>query len=226
LHNTGLFLWKNRSLRSFSVNGHDSVRVARMDDPLHPESTAYHEAGHIVVAAAQGMRLFSCGIQVDSHGKGISYYDYRKPQPIRCEFDEHGRRTIVSLFAGLIAQQKFHPTCSTASASKDQEIIDQLLPQMYLDGTPQSENRLSEAKLKLEKESRGLVEQHWEAIQALAKFLWGRPDTPRIANEPEKSWTDSPTSKSVDGAGITRILGKHGISVSIEEAEVGGTDER
>jgi len=39
-----------------------------MNDPRYPESSAYHEAGHIVIAAAQSMRLSRHGIRVDSEG--------------------------------------------------------------------------------------------------------------------------------------------------------------
>jgi hypothetical protein len=46
-------------------------------DPNYPESGAYHEAGHVAIAAAKGMRLSRHGIRVDEDGRGIAYYDFR-----------------------------------------------------------------------------------------------------------------------------------------------------
>src|SRR5579875_2455932 len=43
------------------------------------KSAAYHEAGHVVVAALQGMPLQEAGIRVDSEGSGVSHYWHRCP---------------------------------------------------------------------------------------------------------------------------------------------------
>ena len=193
-----------------------------MNDPRYPESGAYHEAGHIVVAAAQGMLLSIHGVHVDRDGKGISYYDYRKPEPVRREFDTKGEHTIISLFAGLIAQQKFHASCSAAGASEDNDWVERLLPQMYLGGPSVAAMRTSEVKLnkarqKLRQEASQLVNEHWIAVDTLAKALWAKPLTPRLPDEPEKGWSLLPEEKTIDGAGIIDMLKEFGICVSLLE---------
>jgi hypothetical protein len=84
-------------------SGENSEERAAMSDPRYPESGAYHEAGHIVVAAAQGMHLSAHGVHVAPDGRGISYYSRRKKRESH-GFDEAGKHTIISVFAGLIAQ--------------------------------------------------------------------------------------------------------------------------
>jgi len=191
-----------------------------MSDPCYPESGAYHEAGHIVVAAAQGMLLCIHGVHVDRDGKGISYYDNRKPEPVRRELDRKGEQTIISLFAGLIAQQKFHANCSTAGASHDSAWIEWLLAQMYLGGHSAAEMRMSEARLaearqKLREEAIRLVDTHWTVIEALAKALLANSWMQRPPCEPEPGWSELPEEKTIDGAGILAILKGHGIFTSL-----------
>jgi hypothetical protein len=193
-----------------------------MSDPLYPKSGAYHEAGHIVVAAAQGMLLSIHGVHVDRDGKGISFYDCRKPEPVRREFDKKGEHTIISLFAGLIAQQTFHTNCSTAGSSEDKDWIERLLAQMYLGGTSVAEMKMSEVRLnetrqRLREEARQLVNDHWTAIDTLAKALWEQPSTPRLPDEPEKLWSPLREEKTIDGAGIAAILKKFGICAALLE---------
>jgi hypothetical protein len=141
---------------------------------------AYHEAGHTVVAAVQGMSLNIHGVHVDRDGKGISYYDCRKPEPVRREFDKKGEHTIISLFAGLIAQQKFCANCPTTAASNDNDWIDRLLPQMYLEGTSASDVRLNEARQRFREDSGQLVNGHWNVIdvkRAIGQAVYAK--TPR-----------------------------------------------
>jgi len=193
-----------------------------MNDPRYPECGAYHEAGHVVVAAAQGMSLSIHGVHVDRDGKGISYYDCRKPEPVRCEFDKKGEHTIISLFAGLIAQQKFCLNCPTTAASKDNDWIQRLLPQMYLGGTSVAEMKaseiaLNEAQQRLHEEANQLVDKHWSAIGTLAKALCAKPFTPRLPDEPEKCWSAQSEERTIAGPGIVAILKEFGIYVSLSE---------
>ncbi len=193
-----------------------------MNDPRYPECSAYHEAGHTVVAATLGMSLSIYGVHVDGAGRGISYYDFRTPDADHCGFDKKGEHTITSLFAGLIAQQKFRADCPTTAASKDNDWIDSLLPQMYLGGTSAAEMRTSEIKLnearqRLQEEARQLVDKHWNAIDALAKALWAKPFTPRLPGEPEIRWSSQSEERTIDGAGIVAILKPFGICASLKE---------
>src|ERR1700687_30489 len=47
-------------------------------DERYVESTAYHEAGHIVVAAVQGLRLRRRGLRIDRLGAGLASYCDKK----------------------------------------------------------------------------------------------------------------------------------------------------
>lgn len=141
---------------------------------------------------------------------------------MRREFDKKGEHTIISLFAGLIAQQKFHANCSTAGASEDSAWVESLLAQMYWGGhsaaeMKTSEARLDEARQKVRAEASQLVNAHWIAIDTLARTLWAKPPTPRLPDEPEKCWSLLPEEKTIDGAGIVAILKEFGICVSLSE---------
>ena len=193
-----------------------------MNNPGRPECGAYHEAGHIAVAAAQGMPLSIYGVHVDRDGKGISYYDCRKPEPVRRQLDRKGEHTVISLFAGLIAQQKFCTNCPATAASSDNDWVERLLPQMYLEGASveemkTSETRLNEARKRLREEASRLVEKHWNAIDTLAKALWAKPFTPRLPDEPEKCWSPHSEERTINGAGIVAILKEFGICTSLSE---------
>jgi hypothetical protein len=56
----------------------EPFEIARETDRLYPQSCAYHEARHTVVAAALGLRLSRHGIHLCSDGNAISYYEYRE----------------------------------------------------------------------------------------------------------------------------------------------------
>ena len=192
-----------------------------MADLLCAESVAYHEAGHTVVAAALGLGLNRYGIKVDDVGNGISYYEKRKPESLR-GVDTRGEHTVISIFAGLIAQRKFHAGCSDKYASRDREHIDKLLSDMYIPKSFQGPEAfdsscelLESAKVKLRTEPKRLVDEHWMAIRDLANALWGRSPTPRESDEPDKCWSQSLVERTIDGAGIVAILQTHGISASI-----------
>jgi len=186
-----------------------------MTDPRYPESAACHEAGHVVVAAAQGLRLSRHGIHLDADGRGISYYQYRKPKRFSAQPSEISREhTIIATLAGLIAQQKFYPDCSVCGASDDQSFIDMLTKEIEEEddfiGTA-----VLRAQLDLPREATRLVELHWLAIDAVARALWDSPITPRNFHEPEPQWSESKMEKWLPGARIVEILRRFGIEASI-----------
>ncbi len=193
-----------------------------MTDDSYAKSAAYHEAGHVVVAVVQGLRLLKSGIHVDpTDGRGISYYECRKPGSSR-GFDSLGERTIISLFAGFLAQREFHATCTGASASADEDHASRLLTDMYI---PQqfpgasafeaSMIQLENARAKFREIASGLVRKHWSDIDILAQRLWKRPPTPKDSSDHEECWSGSPLEKRIDGLSIVSILTERGILASI-----------
>jgi hypothetical protein len=189
-------------------------------DPLYPESGAYHEAGHAVVAAVLGLRLSLRGIHLSPDGNGVTYYEFRNPRRFSNAHSHVGREhTIIATLAGVIAQKKFHPRCSTAGANDDRNIVDMLVQEV------EEEYDFAEAALlqaqwaeELPKEAKRLVDLHWPAIDALARELW---NSDPIA--PDHLWSTSPKEKRLGGARIAEILKPCGIEVTIwDESPVPG----
>lgn len=175
------------------------------DDPLYPESAAYHEAGHIVIAAAQGIRLSRYGVHVDRDGRGVAFYEIRRPlknSDAPCPTTRE--QTIIAAYAGLIAQCEFHPTCSRRGANDDQVGIDELLDEIGTDGLCPPLTR-GTAEIELHAEAVLLVRKHWEALRTVARELWKQPYTPRRF-EPFRGWSDQPREKKLTGARVVEIL--------------------
>ena len=64
--------------------------------------TAHHEAGHIVVAAVQGLKLRPEGLSVDERGEGLACY-CKNPG----DSDTERERVIIATFAGLNSEARF-----------------------------------------------------------------------------------------------------------------------
>lgn len=151
------------------------LEIAREDDPLYPESCAYHEPGHAVVAAAQGLRLSRHGIHLAADGNGIAYYEHRRPGTIAPSLSHlTPEATIICSYAGLIAQRKFHPRCSGCGATDDENTADLLLAELEKEDPNPFGFLSSTARIELWQEARELVyrPRHWRAIQAIGRELW------------------------------------------------------
>jgi hypothetical protein len=134
-------------------------------------SVAFHEAAHVVVAAAQDLPLSDKGIRLDRLGNGNAHYRDRKPDGSRDIGSESEReKTIISTFAGWIAQNKVHP-CGQGGAFYDINQANALLDEMY----PGQGSMWWAARRALTMESERLVRFHWPAIEAVALALWSKP---------------------------------------------------
>jgi len=97
------------------------------------DSCAYHEAGHTVVAVALEMPLRNRGVHIDTMGNGISYYWFRTvgdPNNAPADIAER-ERTIISTYAGYIAQKKSYPECPRGGDFFDLDQNIKLLQEMY-----------------------------------------------------------------------------------------------
>jgi ATP-dependent Zn protease len=98
-------------------------RLAKIREE-YANSAAYHEAGHAVIAALQGLWLRTRGIHVDQEGNGITYYGHRLPGDFSnsARDQQERERTIVALHAGRIAQVRVFPECPEANWATDLDV--------------------------------------------------------------------------------------------------------
>jgi hypothetical protein len=135
------------------------------------ESVAYHEAGHVVVASVLnfGIEDREKTLTICESGQGISHY-----QPTLVPGDECAstRKRIIALYAGLIAQRRFFPTCLDKYAQGDNEEIRDLVGNLYGGpDTAKAKHLLAETH----RECGELVDLHFRAIKALASEVWKKP---------------------------------------------------
>src|SRR5713226_1696991 len=151
---------------------------------------AFHEAGHIVIAAVRGLALRPDGLMVLSNGNGLCVYC---TQPD--ESDPSRESVILSSFAGYWASKRFceEHSCpylldTMAVISPDwveaRKIVHKLSTE-YLAG-----DSLMTVQLRLEKKSKHLVDLYWLAIEALAITLLAKDPEPMRPLKTGQIWSD------------------------------------
>jgi len=165
------------------------------------ERTAYHEAGHMVVAAALGLTLRAEGLHVDPLGAGLACFS---KQPDGSDLSRE--RIIVAIFAGYIAQERSHPD-SIWQLDTDWQEAHTLLGEMSIESTEVTRERLL-------KRSRQLVNQYWLAVKALASALLARNWVPQVRLESGARWAQSTTTteKHMTAEEIINLLAHYGIT--------------
>ena len=167
------------------------------------DSCAYHEAGHTVVAVALEMPLRNRGVHIDTMGNGISYYWFRTvgdPNNAPADIAER-ERTIISTYAGYIAQKKSYPECPRGGDFFDLDQNIKLLQEMYA----ANRDKWFAEQSRLYAEATRLVDLHWPAIEALAKVILDQSLTPR-PHDPERLWSTDTHERWIDGNRVVRIL--------------------
>lgn len=171
---------------------------------------AHHEAGHIVVAAAQGLRLRPQGLSIDPSGEGLACY-FKQPDGS----DTSRERVIVAMFAGFMAQKRF---CEQRSCpvpypmgvvlSPDWQEARQIISMLSAEYS--SDDRTT-IQRRLENRSDQFVERHWIAIEALAAALLAKSPEPLKPLKSGGAWSREGTAKYVPGEEVVSILGRYGI---------------
>ncbi|MGA2357003.1 MAG: hypothetical protein ABSG02_21115 [Terriglobales bacterium] len=182
-------------------------------DQKYVESAAYHEAAHTVVAVTLGMPLRNRGVHMDTFGSGISYYWFRIPGDLSNTPDDilERERTIISTYAGFIAQKKVYPECPPAGSWFDSDQNIKLLDELYPD-----RNDWFAAQERLFAEAVRLVDFHRRAIETLAKALLAQPLVAR-PDDPERRWSMDAVERLLDGSSVVAILRGFGLNPVIRE---------
>ncbi len=168
---------------------------------------AHHEAGHIVVAAQQGLHLRSDGIGVDPVGEGLACY-WKEPE----DNDSSRISVIVSTFAGFNAEKEF---CQLHSLpileledmplirSPDWDEARQIIARI---SSLSPTNNTYEVEQDLQALSRAVVKQHWSAIQAIAERLLEKNWEQRKDLKSGGVWSKQTTAKYLSGDELVHLL--------------------
>ncbi len=186
---------------------------------------AYHEAGHIVIAAVRGLTVRPDGLMVISNGDGLCVYC---TQPD--ESDPSRVNVVVSSFAGYFAAKRFceehscpnllDPLPQTSPDWKDARTVIATFSEEYLAG----EGPMA-VLLRLEKESKHLVAQYWGAIEALAIALLAKDPEPMRPLKTGEVWSnETGPVRYMDGGEAVEILARHGIAATCKSRIMGKPD--
>lgn len=182
------------------------------DLDLKIKCAAHHEAGHIVIAAAQGLSLRPEGLSVDPSGEGLACY-CKRPN----DSDISRERAIVTMLAGFMAQRRFCEEHSYPAPdpigiilSPDWQEARQVISRLSAEAF--SVDNATTILAKLENRSQHLVEQNWLAIEELAITLLAKEWEPLKALNSGSTWSSEFTAKYVAGEEVVGMLGQYGIT--------------
>ena len=163
------------------------------DTPL--EVTAYHEAGHIVVASVLGMALKSEGVTVWEMAQGETF-----GAASIWEDERDWERTLIFLRSGVKAQLKQFPQfwTNTTGLSDDCGFF-RIVREHFGD-------RKNELKERIDLQTDLLLDKHWSAVEAIAQAVTAGDWKPA-----EDGGIEAKRKKQLDGLTLAAILEKHGI---------------
>lgn len=178
------------------------------------KSVAYHEAGHSVIAAVENLALCEAGIHVDSKVNGVAFTLRRNPDDqsdTRADIEQR-ERSIIMLYAGNIAQEKFCPFSPWEGSLGDGTVAEALLSEMY---SPPKSADWCTAQERLWGESYRLVHKHWKAIETLAEALWSKPMVPLVDLGPLSFHSQDSHEKWMSGYEVKALLEPFGILAAV-----------
>jgi hypothetical protein len=171
---------------------------------------AHHEAGHIVIAAAQELRLRPEGLMVDLFGDGLACY-CKQPD----ESDVSRERVIVATWAGFRAEKRFreersYPARSELDVIGSPDRCEALKLLKELPGDYFTNERKLDSRLEY------LIERHWLPITALATALLAKDPEPLKPLKSGATWSQETstgtTARYVVGEEVVSILRRYGIA--------------
>jgi hypothetical protein len=175
-----------------------------------PEETAYHEAGHIVTAAAVGLDLRPAGIlmfEVRNVAAGMAcYWEDGEVEPV-----------LQALRAGQMAQLKQFPNSEIRGGVPDAQVFSKAVNQIYSPG---------HAGLMLERTNgqvQDLFAKYWAAVAQVAQALL-KKDWASVGVTDEKYLSADERlvvrrKKQLTGSEIVEILKQHRILARVRSAD-------
>jgi hypothetical protein len=189
-----------------------------MSVPLEQQitRTAHHEAGHLVAAAALGLKLRSEGLAVDARGEGLACYCKQAG-----DSDERRESVIVATFSGYnselqLCSDRDYPKPDSmqlifsCDAREARPIIAQL---SYLSVT----RTAFQIEEELQNRSRMLVKQEWQAIRVIADALLEREWEPVQPLPSGGVWSQEQMAKHLNGKEVVGLLSQFGIRGQITD---------
>jgi len=161
------------------------------------EETAYHEAGHIVVASAVGLHLRQAGLVI---WEGVNGYFGCAAIWEDEQWDKQWDKQLCCLRAGAKAQLRRYPSSSAmwGSHKDDDEIFD--IVRKHFNG------QWSDMEEKIDTQVDILLENNWSAVDAVAQAVIAGDWKPA-----EDQGIKATRKKQLDGVTLEAILETHGI---------------
>jgi len=169
------------------------------------EETAYHEAGHIVVAARLGLDLRPKGITIWEAGKDVmdglaGYWDD----------DADWDKNLQAVRAGQIAQWRRFPKSDTTGAKPDNDYFFKVVGEHF---TGSIASNIWES---VSKKADALLEAHWSAVVEIAETLMAA----EWISVGESEHPLAKRKKHLGGEALVAILSSHGISARVRPVGV------
>jgi len=176
------------------------------------ERAAHHEAGHIVIAAVEELRLRPEGLAVDTRGGGMACYGKRPDGS-----DLSLRRIIVATYAGVYAEKRLCDERSYRPPDADRlwqfgdwdeahKRLCEISAESLSNGTADA------TKAELQSRSEQLVEQNWLTVKALAANLLAKDLEPLKLLKSGDKWSDETTARYLAGHEVVGMLDRYGIA--------------
>lgn len=156
------------------------LRVQRRSVYTELEATAYHEAGHTVMAYLKSIRIVRVSIVADEREGSLGHLLYsgklgeEAAQGLTDVVRKRLLGQIQTAMGGLTAEYLFTGKRNISGAAGDLAIIESILP--VLERTPESAAALS-SELWKQTETELNVVRSWKMLHALAEYLLDRRPT-------------------------------------------------
>jgi hypothetical protein len=163
------------------------------------EETAYHEAGHVVVAGAVGLDLMPKGIVIYEVGDltdGWAFYWEDKPE---------WEGILRALRAGQMAQLRRFPKSEFRGGKPDLDKFYRIVADHF------GANRFGELWGAITDKVRSMLDAHWAAVVAIAEALVRGGWIPTESGE----HASARRKKHLGGDVLAAILAEHGISAQV-----------